>query len=129
MRQYLCLGYFHKEKMGALPNEEIDALMQQCQPHMETIRRSGRVIVDAGLETEGKYLRRVNGAVVVTDGPFIETKEVVGGAFLIEAENMDEAVAIASLHPTTQMAAGEEYGWRLEIRPIHSFAMREPKEK
>lgn len=119
--KYLCFGYLNPEKMDALPKEEIDAVMSECMPHLKEFYNSGQVLLDAGLESETKSLRRANGKVSVTDGPFTETKELIGSAFLIEAENMEEAIRIASLHPTTRLGVGEEFGWRLEIRPIHHF--------
>jgi hypothetical protein len=64
---------------------------------------------------------------MVTDAPFVETKELIGSAFLIEAQDMKDAIQIASLHPTTQVAEGEEFGWRIEIRPVHYFEKREQK--
>jgi hypothetical protein len=57
----------------------------------------------------------------VTDAETEPVHEVIGGAFLIDAPNMDEAVKVASLHPTVQLAAGEQLGWRIEIRPVHYF--------
>ncbi len=90
-------------------------------PHLEKLYDSGKVLIDTGLELETKSLRRVNGKVAVTDGPFTETKELIGSIFLIEAENMDEAIQLASLHPTTQVSRGENLGWRIEIRPVHYF--------
>lgn len=125
--KYLCLGYFDPEKMDARPKAETDAAMCECQPHLEEFYRSGHLLVDAGLALESKCLRRVDGKVRITDGPFIETKEVIGSAFLIEARDMEEAIRVASLHPTTQVSAGEQFGWGIEIRPIHCFEMREPK--
>jgi len=102
--KYLCLGYFDPEKMNARPKAEIDAVMLECQPHMEELYRSGQVIVDAGLTMESKCLRRMNGKVRITDGSFIETKEMIGSAFFIEARGMEEAIRLASLHPTTQVS-------------------------
>ncbi len=90
--KYLCLGYFDSEKMNARPKAEIDAVMRECQPHMEELYKSGQLIIDAGLTLETKCLRRVNGKVRITDGPFIETKEIIGSAFLIEARDMEEAI-------------------------------------
>ena len=119
--KYLCLGYLEPEKMNARPKAEIDAVMSECQPHLEELYKSGQLIIDAGLSFETKSLRRVNGKVTVIDGPFIETKEMLGSAFLIEARDMEEAIRVASLHPTTQVGAGEQFGWRIEIRPIHYF--------
>lgn len=123
--KYLCLGYLEPEKMNARPKEEIDAVMSECQPHLEELYKSGQLIIDAGLSLETKCLRRVNGKVTVIDGPFVETKEMVGSAFLIEARDMEEAIRVASLHPTTQVGAGEQFGWRIEIRPIDYFEKRE----
>ncbi|ANC77501.1 hypothetical protein ABE65_012110 [Fictibacillus phosphorivorans] len=116
---FLCMGYFSPEKMDARPRAEIEAVMNECQPVVETFYKSGKVLLDAGLESEVKSLRRVNDEIVVTDGPFTETKELVGSVFIFEAENMDEAIQLASLHPTTQITRGEEFGWRIEVRPVH----------
>ncbi|MEH7440733.1 YciI family protein [Bacillus sp. JJ1122] len=118
---FLCMGYFNPEKMDARPRAEIDAVMSECQPVVENFYESGKVLIDAGLESETKSLRRVNGKVIVTDGPFTETKELIGSIFIFEAEDMDEAIQLASLHPTTQISRGEEFGWRIEIRPVHYF--------
>ncbi|WP_307439418.1 YciI family protein [Bacillus sp. V2I10] len=122
---FLCMGYYNAEKMDARPKEEIDAVMRECQPHLDEFYNSGQVVVDAGLELETKCLRRVNGKVTVTDGPFTETKELIGSVFLIEAKDMEEAIQIASLHPTTQVGTGEEFGFRIEIRPVHYFKKNE----
>ncbi|MBT2679930.1 hypothetical protein J7E38_13025 [Bacillus sp. ISL-35] len=123
--KFLCLGYLDSAKMDVRPKGEIDAVMQECQPHLEEFYKSGQVMIDAGLSFETKCLRRANGKVKVMDGPFIETKEMIGSAFLIEAQNMEEAIRIASLHPTVQVVAGEQFGWGIEIRPIHYFESRD----
>lgn len=119
--KFLCLGYLESDKMDARPKDEIDAIMNECPPHLENFYKSGQVIIDAGLASETKCLRRANGKVKVMDGPFIETKEMIGSAFLIEARDMEEAIRIASLHPTVQVASGEQFGWGIEIRPINYF--------
>ncbi|MEK5057925.1 hypothetical protein BK126_06490 [Paenibacillus sp. FSL H7-0326] len=119
--KFLCLGYLDVEKMDACPKEEIDAILSECPPHLEALYESGQVIVDAGLSSETKCLRHVNGKVKAMDGPFIESKEMIGSAFLIEARDIGEAIKIASLHPAVQLDAGEQFGWGIEIRPIHYF--------
>lgn len=118
---FLCMGYYNPEKMDARPRAEIEAIMNECQPHIENFYNSGEVLLDAGLDTESKSLRRVDGKIIVTDGPYTETKEMIGSIFIFEAENMDEAIQLASLHPTTQVSKGEEFGWRIEVRPVHYF--------
>jgi hypothetical protein len=61
-------------------------------------------------------IRPRQGKVGVTDGPFAEAKELVGGFFMIEAEDMDAAVVIASKHPAAHL--GEHIGWGIEVRPV-----------
>jgi hypothetical protein len=124
--KYLCLGYLDREKMDALNQDEVDAVMRECGPHLAALYRTDQVIVDAGLEPETKCLRRVNGKVTCTDGPFSETKEMIGGAFIIEARDMEDAIRVASLHPTTCINRGEQLGFAIEIRPIHYFEVRSP---
>ncbi|APV48623.1 hypothetical protein BWI17_02335 [Betaproteobacteria bacterium GR16-43] len=126
--KFLCLGYFDREAMGALSEAEVDALMTQCKPHMGVYQGTGQVLVDAGLDLRAKSLRRRNGTLAITDGPFVETKEMVGGTFIIDAADMDDAIRVASLHPATQVLDGERFGWGLEIRPIHYFKTPETPE-
>ncbi|WP_338777040.1 YciI family protein [Metabacillus sp. FJAT-52054] len=116
---FLCMGYFNPEKMDARPKAEIEAVMSECQPYIEKFYDSGKVLLDAGLESETISLRRVNGKVMTTDGPITKTKERIGSIFVFEAENMDEAIQLASLHPTTQVSKGEEFDWHIEVRPVH----------
>lgn len=118
--KYLCLGYYDS-RMDGLSRPELDALMGQCRPHMETLYETGQVIVDAGLAPDSRTFRRVKGKLRVVDGPYAETKEVIGGAVLIEARDMDDAVRVASLHPVGQVADGEKFGWGMQIRPVHYF--------
>lgn len=124
--RFLCMGYLDAKKIEAMPKAEVDGLMAQCMPLLGELYKTGRVIVDAGLEVTTKRLQRVQGKLSVTDGPYAESKEVVGSAFVIEARDMDEAVELAALHPTTRVPEGEGLGWRLEIRPIHYFQMPGP---
>ncbi|WP_435167892.1 YciI family protein [Paenibacillus glycanilyticus] len=119
--KFLCLGYLNAERMDALPKETIAEVMSQCTPHLEELYGTDQVLIDAGLGTEARSLRRAGGKVKVLDGPFTETKEMIGSVFIIEAENMEEAVRVASLHPAVQVNDGEPFEWAIEIRPIHYF--------
>ncbi|WKA59296.1 YciI family protein [Planococcus shenhongbingii] len=123
--KYLCLGYFNKEKMEALPKEEIDAIMLECQPHLEELYKSGHVLVDAGVAQEVKSLQRVGGKIQVGDGHLTQLDKLIGSAFILEAQNIEEAIQVASLHPTVQVSRGEQLGWEIEIRPIDSFDMKD----
>ena len=120
--KFLCLGYFDPDAMGGLPKAEIDALMMSCEPLVQELYKSGHLIFDAGLDLPTMSVRTRSGKLSATDGPFVETKEVIGGVFVIEAYDMDDAIRVAALHPAARM--GEEYGWGLEIRPIRMFERR-----
>jgi len=121
--KYLCFGYFDPERMDACPPEQVDQAMRQCQPHLEELYGSGQVILDAGMAREIHSLRRVGDTVQVAEGPFAPGSARIGSAFLIEADDIDHAVRIAMLHPTTRLDAGEAWGWGIEIRPLHYFEL------
>ena len=70
----------------------------------------------AVLEWDVTTIRSRDGKTVVTDGPFVETRETVGGLVVIEARDLNEAIRIASLHPAAHL--GEQLGWAIELRPI-----------
>lgn len=77
--KYLCLGYFDQKQMDVRPKAEIDALMHACRPYVEELYNSGHLIIDAGLGLETTSVRTVKGKMTSTDGPFVETKEQIGG--------------------------------------------------
>jgi hypothetical protein len=123
--KYQCMGFFDQEKMDALPKDEIDAIMQECQPHLDKLYKSGHLLMDAGVDKEVKSLQRVDGKIQVFDNRFAEPKRILGSVFIIEAHDMEEAIQVATMHPTVQVTEGELLGWEIEIRPIHSFEMKE----
>ena len=114
--KYLCLAYGDEERMKALTKAEFEALVAKCAVHDEELRRTGKVLATESLEWATTTIRTRNGKQVVTDGPFVETKEKVGGLFIIEARDLNEAIRIASMHPGARL--GEDRGWAVEIRPI-----------
>ncbi len=119
--KYLCLAYYDPQKFAAMTPDAVRALVSQCPAHDAALRASGRLLMQASLgepETARSILPK-NGNPSFTDGPFAETKEQVGGFFIIDAENMDEALRIASLHPASRI--GGEAGWGVEVRPIGHF--------
>ena len=122
--KYLCLGYFDRKKMDALSKAEIDSLIAKCKPHMDELYRSRELVLDAGLETESTSVRTVKGKITITDGPFVETKEQIGNAMLIEARDLNDAIRIASMHPAIRMSEAERYGWEMEIRPVSVIEQR-----
>ncbi len=120
--KYLCLAYGNRAKMEALTRGEMEAIGKACQPHMEELHKTGAVVIDEGLTWETTTIRPRDGKVSVTDGPFVETKEQVGGVFIIEARDLNEAILVASKHPAAHV--GEDLGWGIEVRPIAVFEPR-----
>lgn len=119
--KYLGLAYFTPEKFAALPPDDVKAIISQCPALDEKMRATGKVLVSASLgDLENwRTLRPRNGKTQITDGPYLESKEVVGGLFIIEADSHDEALRIASMHPAAQM--GEEGDWAVELIPIEFY--------
>ncbi len=115
--KFMCLAYGDEEKMSALPKDQADALFKSCGPHMEALHRTGKLLLDNGFTFQSTVIRPRKGrSASITDGPFLESKEQVGGVFIVEAADMKEAVAIASKHPAANL--GEDLGWGIEVRPI-----------
>ena len=114
--QFLCLAYGDKQKMSRLTKADFEALVAKCKLHDEELHKSGHFVSSNSLEWDVTTVRARNGKTVVTDGPFVEAKEIVGGLVIIEARDMAEAVRIASLHPAAHL--GEQLGWAIEVRPI-----------
>ncbi len=119
--KYLCLAYYDEAKFDALPKAELEAIVSRCPPHDEALRKSGHLIAQASLgpTRSSTTIRPRNGKPQVTDGPFAETKEQVGGFFIIEARDLNEAIRVASKHPAASL--GERVGWGIEVRPIEMF--------
>lgn len=114
--KFLMLVYTDDALLRELPAGEYDRLMNGCIRHADELKASGALIESQQLEDAqtAKSLRVRNGRATVTDGPFAETKEILGGFNLIEAENIDEAIRIASEFPWAK------YGC-LEVRPVRDF--------
>jgi hypothetical protein len=103
--------------MDAMPPKEMQALVDSAIEYAEELRRSGHYIVSNALQpTETARTLRVRGGTAsTTAGPFAETKEQLGGFFLIEAKDMDEACAIAARFPPARVAV-------IEVRPVQELA-------
>ena len=122
--KYQCMGFFDKEKMDALPKEEIEAIMLECQPYLDELYKSGHMLIDLGVAQEVKSLKRIGGKVEIDANSKAEPARVLGSVFVLEAQDMEEAIQVASQHPTVQVSSGEQLGWELEIRPVHTFEMK-----
>lgn len=116
--KFLCLGYLDMNAFDAIPESERNAIMKDCFAQCVPFRATGKVVEEQGLQhtSQAKSIRPRNGRPTVTDGPFIETKEQLGSFFIVEADSIEEAVEVASLHPAA--IYGEPFGFGIEVRPI-----------
>jgi hypothetical protein len=115
--KFMLLIYNDSTLHHALPQAEADAMMRECLTHADELRREGHLIESQMLEgaETAKSLRTRNGRSKVTDGPFSEAKEVLGGFNLIEARDMEEAIRIAALFPWSRTGC-------VEIRPVRDIS-------
>jgi len=111
--KFMCLAYEEEEKLNALSPSEWDALRSETIAYVESLRASGHLVLTHALKSTrtAATVRVRSGRRVVTDGPFAEAKEVVGGFFLIEARDHDEALELASRWPSARFGA-------IEVRPV-----------
>jgi hypothetical protein len=114
--KFMFMIYHDENELGALPAGEMQALVDSALDYDETIKESGHYIVSNALQHSrmARTIRVRKGKVSTTDGPFAETKEQLGGFFLIEARDMDEACAVAARFPPARIAT-------IEVRPVQEL--------
>ena len=119
--RYLCLIYNEERQLSALSAEDFEALVDEMVAYDEEMRRSGQVIASDALEPvrTAATVRLRDGQVSVTDGPFAETKEQLGGFYLIEARDLNEAIQLAGRIPSARLGS-------VEVRPITEGRCRQP---
>jgi len=107
--QYLLLVHVDDTLAAALPDGEYDSMMRSCFVHADELRDSGHLLQSQQLHAPktARSVRIRNGRTSVVDGPFAETKEMLGGFNLIEAADMDEAVRIAAEFPWARVGCIE----------------------
>lgn len=107
--KFLCMIYFDERKAAELPEAELRGIVDECMTYSEQLRRSGNYIgANALLPTPtGRTLRGQGEKLAVTDGPFAETREQLGGFYLIEAQSMEEAERIAAKIPPGRLGCVE----------------------
>ena len=115
--KYICLGYFDEKKWEAMSESEQTAVMDECFAYDDVLRKNGHFAGGEALQSarNAATLRWKNGKVSVTDGPYAETKEQLGGFLVLEARDLNHAVRLISKHPG--LKAGP-----FEIRPVEDMS-------
>ena len=121
--KFLCLGYMDEKKWDAMSKSEQDAVMQECFAYDDVLRKNGHFVGGEALQSgrTAKTLEWRGGKVLVTDGPFAETKEQLGGLLVLEAKDMNHAIELMSNHP------GVRLGGPFEIRPVEEIPGVHPR--
>lgn len=111
--KYLCLAYEEEKDLNDLSQSEWDALRKETLDYVESLKDGGSLIDARPLRSArtATMVRVRNNSVSTTDGPFAETKEQLGGYFLIEARDLNEAIQIAARWPSARFGS-------IEVRPV-----------
>ena len=114
--KFVILIYNDATLLDGLPPREFDATMRDCLAHADELRREGQLLDSQMLEGAGsaKSVRIRNGRRTIVDGPFAETKELLAGFNVIEAEDMEEALRIAAEFPWARTGC-------VEVRPVRDI--------
>lgn len=117
--KFICLGYADESRFETMSKAEIDCLVEECLAYDDELKRAGHFAGGEALKTarDAVTLRYRGGKVDITDGPFAETKEQIGGILILEARDLNQAIAIMSKHP------GVKFG-PFEIRPADEEFMK-----
>ena len=115
--RYLCLIYDEEKKLGTLSKDESDAFMGEYFAFTEDIKKTGHYVGGNALQpvNTATSVRVRGGKMSTTDGPFAETKEQLGGYYLIEAKDLNDALQVASRIPSAKLGT-------VEVRPIQEFS-------
>jgi hypothetical protein len=120
--KYLCLIYENEKSFETMPPADGEAIMNEYFAFTEGIRRNGQYVAGEALQPTptATTVRVRNGKVSTTDGPFAETKEQLGGFYLIEAKDLNEAIQIAAKIPSARHGS-------IEVRPVVDFSKEASK--
>lgn len=122
--KFICLGYLDESIWDRKTEEEQMQFMNECFDYDDELRRGGHVLGGEALDSARKAvtLRMKSGSVDVTDGPYAETREVLGGILMLEARDLNHAIALMSKHPGVKAGpfeirpAAEEINQMMEAR-------------
>ena len=110
--KYICLGYMDEKKWDAMSESERNAFVDDCFAYDDALRKNGHFVGGEALDSprNAATLRFRHGKVSVTDGPFVETKEQLGGILVLEARDLNHAIQLMSKHPGVRLGP-------FEVRP------------
>jgi hypothetical protein len=116
MMKYICLGYYDEQQWETMSERERNALMDECFAYDDVLRKNGHFVGGEALQSarNATTLRWKDGKVLITDGPYAETKELLGGILVLEARDLNHAIQLVSKHPGVK--AGP-----FEIRPAEDL--------
>ena len=114
--KYICFGYLDVKNWETKSESERNAMVDACFTYDEDLRKKGHWVSGEALQgpESATMLRYKNGKVSVTDGPYAESKELLGGLLMLEARDLNQAIQLISNHPGVQMGP-----W--EIRPVQEM--------
>ena len=117
--KYLCLIYSDEKTWERMPKAEVDAVMGEYFAFTDDIKQNGKYIAGDALQPTptATTVRVRNGKISATDGPFAETKEQLGGYYLIDAKDLNDAIGVAAKIPSARIGS-------VEVRPIEVFERR-----
>ena len=118
--KFLCLAYEEEAVLNGLDRADWDALREETLAYVEILRKSGHLVLTHPLQsaTRASTLRVRDARLTVADGPYAETREQLGGFFLIEARDQSEAIELASRWPSARLGS-------IEVRPIEEVLREE----
>ena len=121
--KYLCMVLVDEKKLAALSASELQALDDESLAYDDSLRKRGHLITAQALESvqTATMVRIRNGKVSLTDGPFAETNEQIGGFLLIEAQDLNQAIQLAANVPVIRLGG-------IEVRPIKELTASGKKE-
>ena len=113
--KYLCLAYEEESKLNALSRSQWDLLRRETLDYVEELKQGGYLLSAEPLQSTrtAATVRVRNGGLSVTDGPFAETRETLGGFFLVDARDLNEVIRIASRWPSARLGS-------IEVRPVEA---------
>ena len=118
--QYMLMCCFDETQWAQMPEAQKDKVMQEYRTFIQDIVKSGHYRAGAQLQSTSMAttVRGQHGRRIITDGPFAETKEQLGGYHLVECQDLDEALALAARIPTLRV------GGAIEVRPVVPISER-----